>query len=358
MAEEDNTDDSQKTEEPTRKKLEEARKKGQVSQSREVNNWLMLFAATMIILMFAPDSLAQIRDTLRGFIAGAHQIPAEGAGLGHVIFTVIGQVFSALALPLILLVIAAIAGPLVQIGPLFTTEPVKPSLSKISPMKGIERLFSMKSIMEFAKGIFKIIVVGIVAFALMYPFYGQVEHMIGLDMNRVMFELQYLAVRLLGGVLAVLLIITVIDVAFQRNEHMKKMRMSKQEIREEYKQTEGDPQIKARLRQLRTEKARQRMMQEVPESTVVITNPTHFACALKYEPGEMDAPLLVAKGVDNVAKRIRETAEEHDVPIIENPPLARALYASVELEESIPPEHYQAVAEVISYVFQLKNRVI
>jgi len=166
-----------------------------------------------------------------------------------------------------------------------------------------------------------------------------------------------LIVRLMVGVLVIMLVVAVIDVMFQRFEHYKKMRMTKQELKDEYKQTEGDPHVKARLRQLRSERARQRMMQAVPEADVVITNPTHYSVALKYDPDEMEAPLCVAKGVDAVALRIREVAKEHDIELYENPPLARTLFDTVDIDETIPTEHYQAVAEVISYVFKRKGRL-
>jgi flagellar biosynthetic protein FlhB len=170
-------------------------------------------------------------------------------------------------------------------------------------------------------------------------------------------ELYALVMRLLTGMLVVLLVIAIADVVYQRMEHYKKMRMTKQEVKDEYRQSEGDPHVRARLRQLRAEKARQRMMQAVPQADVVITNPTHYAIALKYKPEEMDAPVCVAKGTDEVALRIREIAKEHDIVIYEAPPLARVLFDVVELDEMVPAEHYKAVAEVISYVFKLKGRM-
>lgn len=166
-----------------------------------------------------------------------------------------------------------------------------------------------------------------------------------------------LVVRLMVGILVVLLVIAVIDLLYQRFEHYKRMRMTKQELKDEYKQTEGDPHIKARLRQLRTERARQRMIQAVPRADVVITNPTHYSIALEYKPETMEAPVCIAKGLDNVALRIREVAKEHNIVLFENPPLARVLYDTVDIDETIPSEHYKAVAEVISYVFKLRGRL-
>ena len=187
------------------------------------------------------------------------------------------------------------------------------------------------------------------------PFYGAIDHLVGVAPIVYLSEIKYLLFKVMVGVLAVLLVIAIIDVVFQRMQHMKQIRMTREEVKEEHRQTEGDPMVKARLRQLRQQRARQRMMQSVPEADVVITNPTHYAIALKYEEGSLGAPVCVAKGVDQVALRIREIANENKVTIVENKPLARALFDVVEIDEEIPVEHYQAVAEVISYVFKLRG---
>jgi len=170
-------------------------------------------------------------------------------------------------------------------------------------------------------------------------------------------EMQILVFQLMSGILIVLLVVAVMDLVYQRYEHMKQMRMTKQELKDEYKQTEGDPHVRAKLRQLRQEKAQARMMQAVPKADVIITNPTHFSIALEYKPETMDAPVLIAKGLDEVAMRIREVAKENDIPLYENVPLARALYDTVEIDQMVPEEHYKAVAEVISYIFQLKGKL-
>lgn len=355
MSDNEQADDSQKTEEPTPKKIEESRKKGQVALSREINNWVMLFTGTIVILAIGPSALRALKNHMQSYIEKAHVMPSIPGGfvLGDSFWTVI----SILALPLIVFMIAAFLAPFLQIGPLFAPETIKPDISKISPFQGFKRLFSLRSIMEFVKGILKIGIIGVVGVILLYPFYGKVDHMIGLPLPSMMDELQGLIIRLMSGILVVLLVVAVIDLIYQRYEHHKKMRMTKQELKDEYKQTEGDPHVRAKLRQLRQEKARVRMMQAVPEADVVITNPTHYSLALKYDPDEMDAPVLIAKGVDDLAMRIREAAKEHDIPLYENKPLARVLYDTVEIDQMIPPEHYQAVAEVISYVFQLKGKL-
>ena len=357
MAEGEQEDETQKTEEPTPKKLEESRKKGQVALSREINNWVMLFVGTIVILAIGPSALSALTEHMKSYIERAHLMPSIPGGFGFLLGDTFWATLGILALPLIILMIAAFLAPFMQIGPLFAPEVIKPDISKISPMQGFKRLFSMKSIMEFVKGIFKIGIIGVVGTILLFPFYANVDHMIGLPLPLMMEELSSLVLRLMSGILVVLLVVAVIDLIYQRYEHYKKMRMTKQELKDEYKQTEGDPQVRAKLRQLRQEKARARMMQAVPEADVVITNPTHYSLALKYDPDEMDAPVLVAKGIDEVAMRIREVAKEHDIPLFENKPLARVLYDTVELDEMIPPEHYQAVAEVISYIFKLRGEL-
>jgi len=354
----DNTDESQKTEEPTPKKLEETRKKGQVPLSREMNNWIVLLAATIVVVGMGPPLMSDLTGLLRLVFDNAHQIGSmSGRSHGEILKRLYFDVLSIMAVPVLFLMGAAFLAPFIQIGPLIAPENIKPSLSKISPISGLGRLFSMRSLFEFAKGVLKIAIVGTVGFVILKPYYGNIDHFVGLPIGFMLDELRGLFLRLMIGVLVVLFILAVIDVVYQRMEHLKKIRMSRQEIKDEYKQTEGDPHMRARLRQLRMERARQRMIQAVPTADVVITNPTHFAIALKYDQEQMDAPVCVAKGIDAIALRIREVAEENKVTIVENRPLARALYDTVEIDDMIPEEHYKAVAEVISFVFRLKGKM-
>ncbi|HCQ71585.1 MAG: flagellar biosynthesis protein FlhB [Alphaproteobacteria bacterium] len=357
MAEGEEQDNAQKTEEPTPKKLQEARKKGQVPLSREVNNWLMLFAGTMVITAMAGTVFGDMSEILTAYIEKSYAFPVGAGGVKIALGEGFKHVMAILALPFLFLLIVAFLSPFLQIGPLWAPESIQPSLSKISPASGVKRLFSMRSLMEFAKGILKITVVSLVGIVIMKPYFGQFEHLIGLPIPYLMDELHALIFKMMVGILITLLIIALIDLVYQRHEHHQKMRMTKQEVKDEHKQSEGDPHVKARLRQLRSERARQRMMQNVPSADVVITNPTHFSIALKYDPETMEAPLCVAKGIDEVALRIREVAKEHDIILFENRPLARALYDTVEIDESIPTEHYKAVAEVISYVFKMRGGV-
>lgn len=356
MAEE--TEDSQKTEEPTPKRLEDARRKGQVASSREVNHWFMILAGAVSFMALAPGMSNGIVRAISRFVTEPDLIITGRNGIGAALKGMLGEVLLAVLPVIMLLVIAAILAGVVQSGLVFSGERIKPELSKISIAKGAKRLFSLKSVAEFVKSVLKLIIVGGVVTLLFIPIFDDLTSITTMPIVATMTLLQSLAVRLFIGVLAVMSVIAVIDFIYQRFEHMKSMRMSRQEIKDELKQTEGDPQVRARLRQIRTERARRRMMAAVPEADVVITNPTHFAVALKYDPQEMSAPRLVAKGADAIAERIREVARDNDVPLVENPPLARALFASVDLEQEIPAEHYKAVAEIISYVFQLKGRTM
>ena len=353
----DEQDDAQKTEEPTPKKIEESRKKGEVALSREINNWVMLFAGTIVVAAVTPYVFANLYEVLKAYLERAYSFPSTPGGMRTLMGDGFTHVMMALAVPFVIFMIAAFLAPFVQIGPLMAPEAIKPQISRISPIKGWKRLFSARSLMEFAKGILKIGIISIVGVVIIYPYFDKFEHVINLPFPLILEELKVLIVRLLIGVLVVLIVVAVIDLVYQRHEHTKKMRMTKQEVKDEFKQTEGDPHVKARLRQLRTERARQRMMQAVPEADVVITNPTHYSIALKYDNETMDAPLCVAKGIDEVALRIREVAKSHDIILYENKLLARTLYDTVDIDETIPPEQYKAVAEVISYVFQRKGKL-
>lgn len=353
----DDQDDSQKTEEPTQKRLEEAVRKGQVAFSREVSNFFMLLALTINLVWLAPYVMTGATEALARFIISPDDIPTDMGDLQLLMGKTLGDVALVMALPILATIIAAFASSLVQNKFIFSMEPIIPKLEKISPLKGLKRLFSMRSIVEFIKGLIKIIIVGSVATYAVWPHLHHLNGLPGYETGETVKLLAALVMRLLVGVCAIMGLIALLDYLYQRYEYMKNLRMTKQELRDEYKQQEGDPQIKARLRQIRMERARQRMMAAVPSADVVITNPTHYSIALRYDQETMKAPMVVALGIDAIALRIREVAKEHDVPIVENPPLARALYAAAELDEEIPVEHYQAVAEVISYVYQLKGKL-
>jgi flagellar biosynthetic protein FlhB len=256
--------------------------------------------------------------------------------------------------PLVVLSTCAVLANLIQHRPLLSVEPITPKLSKISPLAGAKRLFSTESLVNFAKGLLKITIVGAVVVAVVWPERDRLDTMMTADPMIILADFQEIGIKIFIAVLAIVTAIALADYMYVRQKWWKKQMMTLQETRDEYKQMEGDPHIKGKLRQLRQERARQRMMSAVPDATVVITNPTHFAVALKYDKG-MKAPQCVAKGADAVAFRIRELAKDNDVPIVENPPLARALFASVDIDGYIPNEHFQAVAEIVGFVMRLRN---
>ncbi|TNE62078.1 MAG: flagellar biosynthesis protein FlhB [Alphaproteobacteria bacterium] len=352
MAEED---DAQKTEEPTPKKLQDAREKGEVVSSQEVKTWAMLMAAAGLLAGMGGYIGSHISMPFVGFLSNLHNIDADQTGALEPIMGAVQQVFYVLLIPFGTFLLVAIAANRMQHGGVFSFEKLKPDLKKISPMAGLKRMFSSRMPVEFLKIVAKLIAVGGVIVLIVYPERGRLDTMMLLSMMDILILIKVMVLKLLVGVIIVLTFIAVFDFSFQRYQHHKKLRMTKQEVKDEYKQTDGDPKVKGRLRSIRMERARQRMMANVPKADVVITNPTHYAVALEYKHGQMEVPRLIAKGVDGIAAKIREIAQENNIPIVENPPLARALHAAVELDEEIPPDHYKAVAEVISYVLKLRR---
>jgi len=349
-------DDSQKTEEPTEKRIKESREKGQVAISKEVNHWMMLLALLIIALMIIPYSFGGIKDSLRILLEKGATLSLDNGTLANTLQGTLGNLLLYLAMPLLFLIIAAIAGPLFQVGPLWSPTSLQPKLERISIMKGVKRLFSLKSIAEFIKSLLKLALVAIVMCIILYPMFSSLDHLVISNIPDILNETTYIIIKLLIGVLSVMTIVAGLDLLYQKYEHNKELMMSHQELKEEYKQTEGDPHVKGKIRQLRQERANKRMMAKVPDADVVITNPTHYAIALEYNPDEMLAPTVVAKGQDFIAQNIKKLAKEHNIPIVENKPLARALYDTAELDDTIPTEHFKAVAQIISYVFKLKGK--
>ncbi|MEM7047377.1 MAG: flagellar biosynthesis protein FlhB [Pseudomonadota bacterium] len=355
MAEDQQDDDSSKTEEPTQHKLQEARKRGQVVTSQEVKHFVMLSAMAGVILAAAPSLAERTTNMLAAFITNVSLVDVDfDTMLVHTREMAIEMAIM-FALPIIVLVFAAIFSSVIQHGFVLSAAQLEPKLSKISLIAGFKRLFSARSFIEFVKGIAKIAIVGAVAAFAALPAFMQMEAYPALAKTAIMPLFWETVLKMLGAMLFMIAFIAIGDYLFQYFDFMRKQRMTIREVKDEIKQTEGDPMIRARLRQIRTERARRRMMSAVPESDVVITNPTHFAVALAYDSSEAGAPRVTAKGADLIAQKIREVAREHDVPIVENPPLARTLYDEVEVDEEIPEAHYRAVAEIISYVFQARG---
>jgi flagellar biosynthesis protein FlhB len=352
----DEADSDNKTEEPTQKRLEEALQRGDVVKSQEVNTWFVIGGATLVMVSFSGGMGKELATTMRGLIANAHDIRLDGPALPGLFQKIGGEMLAAIALPFLILILAALLGNVIQHQLVWSTEALSPKFSKISPLAGLKRLFSKQSLANFFKGLVKLLVIGGVLTALMWPERGRLEGLERTDAAGILAVTQELALKLMSAVVAMLAAVAAADYFFQYRQWYEKQKMSLQEMKEEFKQTDGDPAIKGKLKQMRQIRSRRRMMQKVPKAAVIITNPTHYAIALEYERG-MEAPICVAKGVDAVALKIREVGAAHSVPIVENPPLARALHASVELDQAISPEHYKAVAEVIGYVMKLRRGV-
>lgn len=347
----DEPDESEKTEDPSEKKLKDAFEKGNVVKSQEVNSWFMLTAATLVILLFSNNMTTSLAMSLKDYLVNAHTFSMEGGGGVLFLQTVMWAVFGAIALPFLVFIIAALAGNMVQHGLLFQTETMTPKLSKISPLAGFKRLFSMTSLVNFLKSLLKLSIVSLLIALVMWPSQDSLEVMVTMDLSALLPHVKILSLKILGAVVALYSVVAIADYAYQRQQWWNKLKMTMQEVKDEYKQQEGDPAVKAKIRQIRMERGRKRMMAAVPDASVVITNPTHYAVALKYDK-TMPAPVCLAKGVDALALKIREIAEENDIPRVENRPLARALHAVVEIDQEIPSEHYKAVAEVIGFVMR------
>ncbi len=349
-------DDGQKTEDPSHRRLQRAREEGRVAHSREINTWFMLAAASVIFVFVAPSAMERLARGLGAFADPQRFIVADGV-MWEAVSQALSGVVAALVVPFVILMIAAVAGSVVQTGFVFATEKIGFNASHLSPLEGVKRLFSLRGLVELGKSVAKVLVVGAIAVMMLRGEIDHVSQMATLTPEDTMAEIGRLVLRLVAGILAVLTALAGADYIYQRLHLMRGLRMSRREVKEEQKQAEGDPLVRARLRQIRMDRARKRMMAAVPGASVVITNPTHYAVALKYELGDSGAPTVVAKGTDLIALKIREIAEENGVPVVENPPLARALHAGVEIDREIPPEHYKAVAEIIGYVFRLKGKI-
>ncbi len=354
----DDQDDSQKTEEATPRKLAQAKEKGQTANSKEITNFAILFGGALAVGIVVPFSSAYLAGKMDGFVQNLDRISVDQGGVGDVFYELLMHSMVVVAPVLAIMVVMAIAANLAQTGIIFSASSLEPKLEKISPLSGVKRLFSLKSVVEFLKGLLKLSIVGTAVYLLVVPEFERMDALIGMPIEDMAYEAYVLALQLFIAAVAIMAVIGIADYLYQRYEFLKQMRMSLQDIKDEMKNSEGDPMVKARLRQIRAERARTRMMSAVPDADVVVTNPTHYSVALKYDATDMAAPIVVAKGVDAVAFRIREVANENDVPIVENPPLARALFAACEIDDQIPEEQYKAVAEVISYVFKLKGRVM
>ena len=347
-------DNSQKTEDPTQRKLEEARKKGDIAKSLDVPIWFLILAIAGIMAAAGPLA-AMIADPLVRIMDHPHAFRLQDGGaqqlMGSLLMSLLvplGVIFGAISA-------AGVLGHVIQHRPLWTGEKIKPDLAKLSPGEGLKRMFGSQGWMNLVKSILKMAAITAAMIYAVWPEATAISQSSQLEPGGLLLMTQVIAGRLLLAAIVVVGLIAALDFVWQRYTFMQRMRMSRRDIRDEVKQQEGDPHIRAKLRQIRLERSRKRMMQNIPKSTVVITNPTHYSVALRYDPEKDAAPVCMAKGVDDVALRIREAAKEHNIPIVENVPLARALFATVEIEESVPREHFEAVAKVIGFVMNAKK---
>jgi flagellar biosynthetic protein FlhB len=347
-------DKEDKTEEPTGKKLDDAKNKGQVVSSPEVKNFFILLGGMIVVTNFLPKAFEEMMSHLTRFLALSHQVGPDQASIADFVGSTLGNIVVVLMIPFLLMIVFGIAASMVQTGPMYAAEATKMKWDKINPVAGFKRMFSANALMELLKSIIKMLIVGAVAYGIIEESLQRVELYVALPITEVILVTGDYVARLMGAVVATVALIAIIDYIQKRFDFMKNMRMSKQEVKDESKQSEGDPKIKGKIRQLRMQRSRQRMMAAVPNADVIITNPTHYAVALEYKPDTMAAPVVVAKGMNLIAERIREIAKEHKVAIVSNPPLARALFDRGEVDEPIPFGQYQAVAEVISFVFRMR----
>jgi flagellar biosynthetic protein FlhB len=349
-------DAASRTEEPTPRKLQQAREKGDVVKTMDLASFASLAAVAATVVMAGGWLSRNLAVRLTPFLSRPQDMLLDGRG-GVEVFRY--ALMAAAPVMLAALGVAALSGTaanLLQTGLLFTPDKLKPDLSKLNPQKGLKRIFGPDGLIQFVKSAIKLLVTGLIGYLVLKPDWPRLAALSGLEPAAMLPLVVDILKRLVFSVAAFTLAVAGVDWLVQRQRYMARMRMTREEMKEDFKQSEGDPHVKARQKQIRQERARRRMMQAVPDATVVIMNPTHYAVALKYEQGENAAPICVAKGLDSLALKIREIAEEAKVPVIEDPPLARALYAAVDLDEMIPPAHYEAVAKIIGFIMAASHR--
>jgi len=346
-------DDQEKTEEPTSKKIEDAKKEGNVPKSTEVPGAAILFFSSIYLLFFAGNAFDEIRKMML-YILSFIGTDIDSSVFHTITYTVITTLLYALSPLFIMVIVFAIAFNVMQFG--FLTVPLAIKLEKINPISGFKNVFSGKKILEGLKLTVKLIIIFIVMLVIFVMIKDDILAMMDTQVIGSVSILINLTAYFLSSILLIIIIFAIIDFFFTRHYYFKQLKMSKQEIKEEHKQMDGDPLVKGRIRQIQMKMSRQRMMQDVSEADVVITNPTHYAVALKYKKEQQGAPIIAAKGINFLAIKIKDIARENKIPIIENPAMARALYDQIEVEQEIPKEFYEAVAEIFTYVYELNKK--
>lgn len=345
-----------KTEEATPKKKSDARKKGQVARSKEVGLALTLLASTLILVILGSYVGDNLLATTRMFLSNYLMTNLDYNNLQNLILIVLWRL-AIIILPVVVpIMIFGIVANFIQVGFMFTVEPIKPQLSKLNPLNGLKRMFSFRTFVETLKDIAIIGVLGYISYTFIRDNYNTLLNLGNSRIELLPAIFGKLVISIFFKITIVMIVIATVDFVYQKYKYNKELRMTKQEIKEEFKQQEGDPQIRSKIKQRQREMASRRMMQAVPNATVVVTNPTHIACALKYDEGKDSAPTLVAKGADNIAIKIKEVAKENNIPIMENRALARLIYNEVEIDSVIPTEMYQAVAEILAVVYKMKKK--
>lgn len=351
----ENEDGQEKTEEPTSKKLDDARKKGDIPRSKDLNTMLLTLVAAGSLLVFGPGITEVLLEIFHYNFSITREDIFDTQGMFRHLTNSVKEALLGLLPLFAVLVLAALIAPISLGGWNFSTEALTPKFSRLDPIQGIKRLFSLNSLVELLKAIGKVAVVGISAYFVFNAFKMELPSLSWMAPEYAFGRMVEILAWVAIWISASLIFIVLIDVPFQLYQHNEKMKMTLQEIKDEMKSSEGKPEVKGRIRQLQREMANRRMMSDVPEADVIITNPTHFAVALKYDDGAMGAPELLAKGGDEIAFKIREIGEAYDIPVLQIPPLSRAIYHSTEIGETIPEGLYMAVAQILAYVYQLKQ---
>ncbi|KMY68965.1 hypothetical protein AAU61_05250 [Desulfocarbo indianensis] len=346
----------EKTEKPTPRRRSKAREQGQVAKSMEISSVAVLMAGIGSLWLFGGFFYERITGLMRHMFQNSGSADLNFLGVvdlsatiwNHFLITVL-PVWAAVTL-------AAIVINLAQVGFLFAPKRIKPDLKKINPIKGFKKFFSLRLLVDLGKNLGKLAVVGGVAYLTVRQEWENLPNLGDLPVSAIVIYILEVCFTIFWRSVLAMVILAVLDWSYQKYDFEKNLKMSKQEIKDEFKQTEGDPQVKSRIRSIQREQVKKRMMSQVPEADVVITNPTHLAVALSYKVGQMDAPTVVAKGANKVAEKIKELAREHNIPIIEDKPLAQALFKAVEVGQSIPGDLYEAVASILAHVYRMKNK--
>ncbi|MGA9224865.1 MAG: flagellar biosynthesis protein FlhB [Mesobacillus sp.] len=348
----------EKTEKATPKKKQDARRKGQVAKSQDVNTAVVLLAVFLFLMFFGKTMTERMIGVLRHALQNYMFMDLTEKNIEMILIEILAELAIFLGPVMMVALVAGVAANYAQVGFMFSTEAIQMKLEKINPISGFKRIFSMRAIVELIKSILKISFIGLIAFSILWSRMDEVLLLTSKSLGAALATIAGLTLQMGLFASGALLFLSLMDYLYQKYDFEKSIRMSKQDLKDEYKNIEGDPLIKSKIKQRQREMAMRRMMQEVPKADVVITNPTHFAIALKYDEQKSDAPVVVAKGVDFVAQKIKLIAKENEIVTVENRPLARALYSQTEIGDGIPEEFFKAVAEILAFVYQAKNKVL